>query len=103
MAHMVHTPPQEPMAHAHQHDNIQLAVVAMDAFCALHELINQALKNVAMLMNQFEPSSVIGAIIQILNLTDEMYLTMKGVMTIITEEKSILMKNSCTITEIGEE
>ncbi|KAM0909714.1 hypothetical protein ACQ4PT_014652 [Festuca glaucescens] len=103
MAHMVHTPPQEPMAHAQQHDNIQPAVVAMDAFCALHELINHTMKNASMLMNQFEPNSVIAARIQILNVTDEMYSTMKGVMTIITEEKSTLTKNSCTITEIGEE
>jgi hypothetical protein len=60
------------------------------------------MKNAPMLMNQIEPNSIIGARVQILNVTDELYSTMKGVMTITTEEKPVLMKNTCTITEIGE-
>jgi hypothetical protein len=102
MEHMVHTP-QEPMEHTQQQEQVQPAVMAMDAFCALHELVNQTMRNADTPKEQMVSNNVIAARIQILNVTDDKYTTMKGIMTIITEEKQTKKGNSCIITEFDEE
>ncbi|KAM0922748.1 hypothetical protein ACQ4PT_005977 [Festuca glaucescens] len=103
MEHMVHTPPQELVAHAQQKEQLQSAVTTMDAFCALHELFSQTMKNAATVKEHMDTNTVIAARIQILNVTDEKYSTMKGVMTIITEEKQTSNENSVIITELNDE
>jgi hypothetical protein len=57
-------------------------VTVVDVLCAMHKLFSQTMKNAAIMKEHMDTNSVIAARIQILNVTDEKYSTMKGVLKI---------------------